>query len=356
MDRWSRERHREGVVCQNPSTDTKRLRARCRGRVNGCRHEHDPFESTEKRQAAAQRRQVASKCRAEATVDLVRGVRSDDVIRRSDGRYDVLTTCLHAQRQIEAVPRRLGRRVDLGVGWWAGGLRNGAAWVVGAPDHKPRVRYNAAVTAMLTICRDQLVALCQKYHVRRLDVFGSAARDDFDEQSSDIDFSSSSTTCHSLIGAMPIWASSPSPKRCWGVASISSKSAVFATPIFAKGSSRRGNCCMPRDPRAWLLDILAACDLLADFTGGKSFEDYAADALLRSAVERQLEIIGEALRVAVKHQPVLRRRLASGIDVAAAGTYGQVDGVNWLHFPAFDAPDTNHGIADGLDGERVDQF
>jgi uncharacterized protein len=44
-----------------------------------------------------------------------------------------------------------------------------------------------AMTAMLTIRRDQLVALCQKYRVRRLDVFGSAARDDFNEQSSDID-------------------------------------------------------------------------------------------------------------------------------------------------------------------------
>jgi uncharacterized protein len=32
-----------------------------------------------------------------------------------------------------------------------------------------------------------MVTLCHKYHVRRLDVFGSAARDDFDEQSSDID-------------------------------------------------------------------------------------------------------------------------------------------------------------------------
>jgi predicted nucleotidyltransferase len=44
-----------------------------------------------------------------------------------------------------------------------------------------------AMTTMLTIRRDQLVALCQKYRVRRLDVFGSAAGDDFNEQSSDID-------------------------------------------------------------------------------------------------------------------------------------------------------------------------
>jgi predicted nucleotidyltransferase len=43
------------------------------------------------------------------------------------------------------------------------------------------------MTAMLMVRHEQLVALCHKYRVRRLDVFGSAARDDFDEQSSDID-------------------------------------------------------------------------------------------------------------------------------------------------------------------------
>lgn len=34
---------------------------------------------------------------------------------------------------------------------------------------------------------------------------------------------------------------------------------------------------------------------LLEFVAGKIFEDYANDRLLRSAVERQFEIIGEAL-------------------------------------------------------------
>jgi hypothetical protein len=46
-----------------------------------------------------------------------------------------------------------------------------------------------------------------------------------------------------------MWASSRRPKRCWAVTSISSKWALFAIPIFVKASRRRGNCCMPRDPR-----------------------------------------------------------------------------------------------------------
>ena len=37
--------------------------------------------------------------------------------------------------------------------------------------------------------RDELNCLCQKYHVRRLDMFGSAASgENFDPQSSDLDF------------------------------------------------------------------------------------------------------------------------------------------------------------------------
>ena len=50
---------------------------------------------------------------------------------------------------------------------------------------------------------------------------------------------------------------------------------------------------MPPDRRKYLWDALAAADLLSEFSAGRSFEDYRAGALLRSAVE--FEIIGEAL-------------------------------------------------------------
>jgi predicted nucleotidyltransferase len=36
--------------------------------------------------------------------------------------------------------------------------------------------------------REELRALCRRFHVRRLDLFGSAARGDFDPQHSDVDF------------------------------------------------------------------------------------------------------------------------------------------------------------------------
>jgi uncharacterized protein with HEPN domain len=48
--------------------------------------------------------------------------------------------------------------------------------------------------------------------------------------------------------------------------------------------------------KKYLLDIQAAADLIGSFTAGKNFTEYSNDPLLRSGVERQFEIIGEALR------------------------------------------------------------
>lgn len=42
--------------------------------------------------------------------------------------------------------------------------------------------------AELTDHRHEVVALCRRFGVRRLDVFGSATSDEFDPASSDIDF------------------------------------------------------------------------------------------------------------------------------------------------------------------------
>jgi len=49
------------------------------------------------------------------------------------------------------------------------------------------------------------------------------------------------------------------------------------------------------EAKKYLWDAQAAGDRLSRFTSGKTFEDYKASELLRSAVERQFEIIGEAL-------------------------------------------------------------
>ena len=52
---------------------------------------------------------------------------------------------------------------------------------------------------------------------------------------------------------------------------------------------------MRREARKYLYDIQQATILLAQFTANIQFADYERDAMLRAAVERQFEIIGEAL-------------------------------------------------------------
>ena len=52
---------------------------------------------------------------------------------------------------------------------------------------------------------------------------------------------------------------------------------------------------MRPESRKYLFDIQTACRRLRRFTADKRFEDYREDDLLRSAVERQFEIVGEAI-------------------------------------------------------------
>jgi uncharacterized protein with HEPN domain len=60
---------------------------------------------------------------------------------------------------------------------------------------------------------------------------------------------------------------------------------------------------MQHDSRAYLWDAREAAGAILEFVAGKTFEDYASDRLLRSAVERQSEIIGEALNQLCKIEP-----------------------------------------------------
>jgi uncharacterized protein with HEPN domain len=52
---------------------------------------------------------------------------------------------------------------------------------------------------------------------------------------------------------------------------------------------------MLRDPRKLLYDVAAAAEALREFCRNKTIEEYEASLLLRSACERQFEIIGEAM-------------------------------------------------------------
>ncbi|PCM45265.1 DUF86 domain-containing protein [Marinobacter sp. ANT_B65] len=52
---------------------------------------------------------------------------------------------------------------------------------------------------------------------------------------------------------------------------------------------------MPRKALKYIFDIKAAAEKIQRFVVGKAEVDYMGDELLQSAVERQFEIIGEAM-------------------------------------------------------------
>jgi uncharacterized protein with HEPN domain len=68
---------------------------------------------------------------------------------------------------------------------------------------------------------------------------------------------------------------------------------------------------MRRDPKAYLWDAKRAVESINQFTSGKTLTEYVADEMLRSAVERQFEIIGEALNQLAKVAPNLAIKIPS---------------------------------------------
>jgi uncharacterized protein with HEPN domain len=87
----------------------------------------------------------------------------------------------------------------------------------------------------------------------------------------------------------------------------------------------------------YLFDMQRACRLLFSFVAGKNFEDYVGDALLRSGIERQLIVVGEALNRLMKIDPstasavrdarqiiAFRNILVHGYDIVQAETVWEV--------------------------------
>ena len=64
---------------------------------------------------------------------------------------------------------------------------------------------------------------------------------------------------------------------------------------------------MKPEAHKYLYDIRRAAELLTEFTAGKTLADYQRDAMLRAAVERQFEVIGEATARLAKVDPGARR-------------------------------------------------
>jgi uncharacterized protein with HEPN domain len=71
------------------------------------------------------------------------------------------------------------------------------------------------------------------------------------------------------------------------------------------------------DVRKYLHDIRSAGELISLFVSGKNLDEYLGDAMIRSATERQFEIIGEALGQAVRMDAALADRITDAGRIIA---------------------------------------
>ncbi|HEY1716722.1 MAG TPA: HepT-like ribonuclease domain-containing protein [Verrucomicrobiae bacterium] len=74
---------------------------------------------------------------------------------------------------------------------------------------------------------------------------------------------------------------------------------------------------MEREAKKLLLDILTSCRAIRDFTSGKSFHDYEQTRQLRSATEREFEVIGEALNRLRRLVPDVAAKISSTETIIA---------------------------------------
>jgi len=74
---------------------------------------------------------------------------------------------------------------------------------------------------------------------------------------------------------------------------------------------------MLSDPKKLIYDVTAAADAIAEFSAGRSLREYEEDRMLRSACERQLEIIGEAMTRLRDRHPDAFSRIPDGPVIIA---------------------------------------
>ncbi len=67
---------------------------------------------------------------------------------------------------------------------------------------------------------------------------------------------------------------------------------------------------MRLEARKYLYDIQHAIGLIQEFTDGTTFADYQSNTMMRAAIEREFEIIGEAMTQLAKLDSALASRIS----------------------------------------------
>jgi uncharacterized protein len=163
----------------------------------------------------------------------------------------------------------------------------------------------------------QLIDICRHNRIRRLELFGSAARSDFNPATSDLDFLATFDDSDGTGISESYFSALRNLEELFGrKVQLLSPDAVTNPYLLDAIERDRIVLCekvngmvMAKEPRTYLHEAAMALAAISRYLEGKSLDDYQSDDMLQAAVERRFEIAAEALNQLSKTHPSLASRI-----------------------------------------------
>ena len=164
-----------------------------------------------------------------------------------------------------------------------------------------------------------LIEICRHNRIRRLELFGSSARDDFNSQTSDLDFlavfeqpeRAGISGCYlealraleNLFGCKVDLITPDSVTNPFMLDALERDRIIVCEKV--------DGTVMVKQPRSYLHDAATALSAIARYLEDRTFDDYQRDDMLQAAVERRFEIAAEALNQLSKTHPSIASRVSN---------------------------------------------
>jgi uncharacterized protein with HEPN domain/predicted nucleotidyltransferase len=164
-----------------------------------------------------------------------------------------------------------------------------------------------------------LIRICQRNGIRRLELFGSAARDDFQPAASDLDFIVSFDDSANRGGFESYRDALREFEALFGRKVDLLEADAITNPFLLEAIERdrivlcegRNGTVMAKQPEVYLHDAAMALAAIERYITGKNLDHYLRDDLLQAAVERRFEIAAEALNQLSKSHPSLAAKISN---------------------------------------------
>lgn len=164
-----------------------------------------------------------------------------------------------------------------------------------------------------------LIRICQRNGIRRLELFGSAARHDFQPATSDLDFivtfdeSAARGGFESYLDALREF------EELFRHKVDLLEAGAITNPFLLEAIEQdrivlcegRNGTVMAKQPETYLHDAAMALAAIERYIAGKDLDYYLRDDLLQAAVERRFEIAAEALNQLSKSHPSLVAKISN---------------------------------------------